>query len=76
MWSSPADWSLKPPSPSAGVYIDTDCIVMNDVTDVRNAFGAQLTDGDTGAHKEVDGKRTFFIIQYHSDSSDLIKSSA
>ncbi|GAQ80700.1 lactosylceramide 4-alpha-galactosyltransferase [Klebsormidium nitens] len=38
-----------------GVYIDTDCIVMNDVTGVRNAFGAQLTDGETGTHKEVDG---------------------
>jgi hypothetical protein len=41
----------------AGVYIDTDCIVMQDLTSVRNVFGAQMTDGETGVHKEVDGTK-------------------
>lgn len=31
---------------------------MQDLTSVRNVFGAQMTDGETGVHKEVDGNDT------------------
>jgi hypothetical protein len=30
---------------------------MQDLTSVRNVFGAQMTDGETGVHKEVDGAK-------------------
>ncbi|GAQ80698.1 lactosylceramide 4-alpha-galactosyltransferase [Klebsormidium nitens] len=43
-----------------GVYMDTDCIVMNDVTDVRNSFGAQMTDRRTGTPKQVNGAVLIF----------------